>query len=187
MVNKSNLQRIWRHLTTLPRDVERLFPKARRSEIAEAVRVLEGACDIELRIVVEAKLNLSQLRVPNAPQARAQTLFRTCDVWNTERNTGMLFYVLIAERAVEVVIDRGVPLNEAQRLRITETDLLLEPLAQLAGGQGIEAVCAFIETLRGLLPPRLQVDSGGPGGGGDAGAREVVVVNELSDAAQFIS
>ena len=39
---------------------------------------------------------------------RALTLFGKLRVWDTEHNNGVLIYLLLAERAIEIVADRGV-------------------------------------------------------------------------------
>ena len=39
---------------------------------------------------------------------RAVTLFGKLRVWDTEHNNGVLIYVLLADRAIEVVADRGL-------------------------------------------------------------------------------
>ena len=52
---------------------------------------------------------LTPLHVLNnaAPRARALEVFSQLRVWDTERNNGVLIYVQLADRAVEIVADRG--------------------------------------------------------------------------------
>ena len=42
------------------------------------------------------------------PRDRAVALFGKLGVWDTERNNGVLIYLLLAERAIEIVADRGL-------------------------------------------------------------------------------
>ena len=42
------------------------------------------------------------------PRDRAIALFSELRVWDTEHNTGVLIYLLLADRNVEIVADRGV-------------------------------------------------------------------------------
>ena len=42
------------------------------------------------------------------PRDRAVKLFGKLGVWDTERNNGVLIYLLLAERAIEIVADRGL-------------------------------------------------------------------------------
>jgi len=41
------------------------------------------------------------------PRARALEVFAALGVWDTEANNGVLIYVLLADRDVEIVADRG--------------------------------------------------------------------------------
>ena len=41
------------------------------------------------------------------PRARALEVFAHLRVWDTERNNGVLIYVQLADRSVEIVADRG--------------------------------------------------------------------------------
>src|SRR3546814_10280487 len=42
------------------------------------------------------------------PRERAVEIFSTLRVWDTEHNNGVLIYILLADRSVEIVADRGV-------------------------------------------------------------------------------
>ena len=68
----------------------------------------------EIRIVVEASLPTSYLwrKLPlrQIVRQRAVTLFGKLRVWDTAHNNGVLIYLLLSERAIELVADRG--LNE---------------------------------------------------------------------------
>lgn len=68
----------------------------------------------EIRIVVESSLPTSYLwrkaSMPQIVRQRAVTLFGKLRVWDTAHNNGVLIYLLLAERAIEIVADRG--LNE---------------------------------------------------------------------------
>ncbi len=62
----------------------------------------------EIRVMVESGLPLSYLRRDAAPRERAIAMFGKLGVWDTERNNGVLVYLLLAERAIEIVADRGL-------------------------------------------------------------------------------
>ena len=57
---------------------------------------------------MEAGLPFSYLRRKATPRDRAVKLFGKLGVWDTERNNGVLIYLLLAERAIEIVADRGL-------------------------------------------------------------------------------
>jgi uncharacterized membrane protein len=62
----------------------------------------------EIRVVVEAGLPLSYLRRKATARDRAVAMFGKLGVWDTEHNSGVLIYLLLAERAIEIVADRGL-------------------------------------------------------------------------------
>lgn len=62
----------------------------------------------ELRICIEAGLPWSYICRDATPRDRALTLFGKLRVWDTEHNNGVLIYLLLAERAIELIADRGI-------------------------------------------------------------------------------
>ena len=42
------------------------------------------------------------------PRERAHEVFAHLRVWDTEHNSGVLIYVLLADHAIEIVADRGI-------------------------------------------------------------------------------
>jgi uncharacterized membrane protein len=62
----------------------------------------------EIRVCVEAGLPLSYLWRDAPARERALMLFGKLRVWDTEHNNGVLIYLLLAERAIEIVADRGI-------------------------------------------------------------------------------
>jgi len=62
----------------------------------------------QIRIITEASLPWSYLRRHASARERALMLFSKYRVWDTERNNGVLIYLLMPERAIEIVADRGV-------------------------------------------------------------------------------
>ena len=69
----------------------------------------------EIRVCVEAGLPFSYLRRGATPRERAVALFGKLGVWDTERNNGVLIYLLLAERAIEIVADRGLDPRRRRR------------------------------------------------------------------------
>lgn len=106
MVNKLN--RWSRHFFQSPGALRRRFTPKVLQAIEEAVRNSEKKHAGEIRFVVEAKLSLPAIRVGQSPRARAVELFAQMGVWDTEENNGVLIYVLLADRDVEIVADRGL-------------------------------------------------------------------------------
>jgi uncharacterized membrane protein len=94
-------------LFALPGTVARAFPAAAMSAIESAIRESEKLHDGEIRFAVEAALHPAQLWRGISARRRAIAVFSELGVWDTERNNGVLIYLLLAERNVEIVADRG--------------------------------------------------------------------------------
>ena len=103
-----DLRRLWRHLTTWPMHTRRRFPAATLSAIETAIASVESRHAGEIRFAVETSLDLRSLRVGLEPRTRALEVFGLLRVWDTQRNNGVLIYLLMADRDVEIVADRGI-------------------------------------------------------------------------------
>lgn len=100
--------RVFRHLLT-PFWVLRLrYPSALLQKIEARITALEARHPGELRFVAEHALDLGELFAGITPRERALQIFGQLRVWDTERNNGVLIYVLHAEHAVEIVADRAL-------------------------------------------------------------------------------
>lgn len=82
---------------------------------ASALRNIEAAIGAsekhhygELRFVVETHLNTSALMRGVTARERAIELFSQLRIWDTEQNSGVLIYLLLADRDVEIIADRGI-------------------------------------------------------------------------------
>ncbi len=62
----------------------------------------------EIRVCIEAGLPLSYLWHGCTARERAISVFSKLRVWDTEQNSGVLIYLLLAEHAIEIVADRGL-------------------------------------------------------------------------------
>ncbi len=58
--------------------------------------------------MVETSLSFPQLWRAIGSRARALELFAALGVWDTAHNNGVLIYVLLADRTVEIVADRAI-------------------------------------------------------------------------------
>ena len=103
-----DIKRIWRHLTMTHGRVNRDFPPAALLAIEQAIKKTESAHSGEVRFVVEGALDGAPLFHAQSARERAHHLFAVLRIWDTEHNNGVLIYVLLADRAVEVVADRGI-------------------------------------------------------------------------------
>ena len=104
----SRVLRILRHRWFDERDAARAIDHAALQRLTERVAASERRHSGEIRLCVEAGLPLSYLWRRASARARAVALFGKLRVWDTELNNGVLIYLLLAERAIEIVADRGL-------------------------------------------------------------------------------
>jgi len=84
-----------------------LFPAAKLDAIEQAIKRAERTHAGEIRFAIETSLTPRHILNDIAPRARALEVFSHLHVWDTEANNGVLIYVQLADRTVEIVADRG--------------------------------------------------------------------------------
>ncbi len=104
----SNLKRMLRHRWFSAADAKRAVPLAVQQRLQAQIKASETQHSGQIRLCIEAALPLSYIWRGLAARTRAVTLFGKLRVWDTERNNGVLIYVLLAERKIEIVADRGL-------------------------------------------------------------------------------
>lgn len=101
------MRRLWQHLRHDRVHVRRVFPKAvldaAQARIADGEQHHAG----QVRLAIEASLRPGQVWAGVRARGRAIDVFSRLRVWDTEHNNGVLIYVLLADRAVEIVADRA--------------------------------------------------------------------------------
>lgn len=111
----SRWARWWRHRWMSERAAERAVPPAMAEQLQARVSASEGRHSGEIVVCVEGALPNSYLwrigrdnPMPVVMRERALSWFGKLRVWDTELNNGVLIYLLLAERRVEIVADRGI-------------------------------------------------------------------------------
>jgi uncharacterized membrane protein len=104
----ARLSRLIKHRLFDETDARRALDAAALSRLQARVAASESQHSGEIRLCVEAGLPLSYLWRNAKPKERAITLFGKLRVWDTEHNNGVLIYLLLADRAIEIVADRGL-------------------------------------------------------------------------------
>jgi uncharacterized membrane protein len=103
-----DLKRTVHHLVSTPRAVQRAFPPAAMEAIEKAIKKSEAEHRGEIRFAAEAALDSGALFAGQSARERAIEVFSLLRVWDTEENNGVLIYILLADRDVEIVADRGI-------------------------------------------------------------------------------
>ncbi len=104
----ARLQRVLRHRWMDDADTRRAVPPELLKRLENYVTASEARHTGEVRICVEAGMPSSYLWRDATPRTRAIAMFGKLRVWDTEHNNGVLIYLLLAERAIELVADRGL-------------------------------------------------------------------------------
>jgi len=102
------LGRFFRHILSDHWSVRYAFPRPVLEAIENAIRAQELRHDGELRFAVESALAFSDLVRGVSARERAIELFSRLRIWDTEQNAGVLVYLLLADKRVEIVADRGI-------------------------------------------------------------------------------
>jgi uncharacterized membrane protein len=110
------LKTFFKHRWLDESDTGRVIGLQTLERLARLVAASEEQHSGEIRIFVEASLPTTYLwrhlvhKVPMAALARQRALmmFSKLGVWDTADNNGVLIYLLLAERKIELVADRGV-------------------------------------------------------------------------------
>lgn len=92
----------------MPGAVRRAFPPPAMAAIERAIARSETRHSGEVRFAVEAALDVPALVAGQSARARALEVFSQLGVWDTADNNGVLIYLLLADRDVEIVADRGI-------------------------------------------------------------------------------
>ncbi len=98
--------RLWRHWRCGTGDIKRYFGANGFAQIEVAIAMGEVSHNAEVRFAVEASLDAYQIWAQVSPRQRARTHFSGLKVWDTEANNGVLIYLLLGDRSVEIVVDR---------------------------------------------------------------------------------
>ncbi len=144
------LKRLFKHLLlNNPWQVSRHFSALSLQRIESAITGSETKHTGEIRFVVEAGLHPYQILRSKKPRDRAIELFSLLNIWDTELNNGVLIYLLLADRDVEIVADRGID----KHIGYDRWDIICHDMEMLfrrgefeAGVlQGIEEITAALE------------------------------------------
>jgi uncharacterized membrane protein len=112
------LKRLLKHRWLSETRLRAQVSEAMLARLTQAVRSSEQLHSGEVRIYVETALPLSYLWRPDSTRsmvrARAVNMFGKLRVWDTEQNNGVLIYLLLVERSIEIVADRALARHVSQ-------------------------------------------------------------------------
>lgn len=103
-----NIRRVVRHLLMTHWQVNRLFPRDALLAIRRAIKASEANHSGEIRVAIEGALDSKPLFQGQTARERAIEVFAQQRLWDTEGHSGVLIYLLLADRDAEIVADRGL-------------------------------------------------------------------------------
>lgn len=102
------------------------FPAKLLEEIETAIRLSEHQHRGELRFAIENALSPARAWRGVSARQRATEVFASLHVWDTDENSGVLIYLLLADREVHILADRGI----ARRVPQAEWDTVAQAMRQ---------------------------------------------------------
>ena len=144
------IKRIGKHLIEHHWRARRVFPKEALAVIEQAIKAGEATHSGQVRFVVEGALDGKPLFTDQSARSRALDIFSHLRIWDTAHNNGVLIYLLLADRNVEIVADRGIdakvgPAGWEKICKLMEADF---SAGNFSGGviRGIQAVSRELAT-----------------------------------------
>jgi uncharacterized membrane protein len=102
------IKRIGKHLVEHHWRARRVFSPKVLDRIEQATKASEATHSGQVRFVVEGALDGAPLLRDQPARERALDIFSHLRIWDTEHNNGVLIYLLLADRDVEIIADRGI-------------------------------------------------------------------------------
>jgi hypothetical protein len=154
-----SFKRTLRHLFATRRGARRRFTDVVLAEIERAIVEVESRHSGEIRFLVETALDPADLWDRVTPRERGDRLFSDLRMWDTQNNNGVLIYVLLADRDVEILVDRGL----AERVPQAQWEEVCREIeSHYRAGRFGQGSVAGIRSVGALLARHF------PGRGGDA-------------------
>jgi uncharacterized membrane protein len=150
-----DMQRIVANLFGAWFQIGRQFGPETLDAIAQTVGEGEATHRGELRVAIESRLPLGAVASGVTARDRAAMLFSHLRVWDTEDNSGVLLYVLLAEHRIEIVADRGI----ARAVAASEWEAITAHMRdEFARGRFREAVQTGVAEAGTLLARHFPAD-----------------------------
>lgn len=156
-----------KHLWLDASDTRRAIPPDMLHRLAKRTAASEGRHNGQIRICVEASLPMSYLwrlgrhaSIAQLVRQRAVMMFSKLRVWDTAHNNGVLIYLQLAERAIEIVADRGI----SSHVQLAEWQAMTARMgAAFAEGRFEDGLTQALEEVSAVLVEHFPGSGGMPG------------------------
>lgn len=112
-----------------------VLPAAVHQRIGDAIADSDKRHTGLIRVYVESALPWSYIRRDAPVRERAIMQFSKLRAWDTEENNGALIYLLLADRAIEIVADRAL----ARAVPAQQWQAMVQQISQTLRSQSYEA------------------------------------------------
>jgi len=153
-----SIGRITRHLLQHHWRRRIVFPPSARARIEQAIKAGEATHAGQVRFVVEGALDGAPLFRNQPARERALDIFSQLRIWDTARNNGVLIYLLLADRKVEIIADRGI---DAKVGAAGWEKICVEMESDFRGGDFERGVIKGIESVSRLMAEHFPAERGG--------------------------
>ncbi|WP_025185291.1 TPM domain-containing protein, partial [Leptospira interrogans] len=123
----------------------------------------------EIKVILESGLSVFRIIEGLTTKQRAEELFSQKKIWDTEENTGILIYIQLIDRKIELLADRGIYKKIGQN---TLDEICQRMEAGFREGKYLESVLTAVEKFTALLQKYFPSGNENP--------------NELSDKPEVI-
>jgi uncharacterized membrane protein len=153
------MSRALRHVLAPPWLVKRAFPADTLDRIEAAVSVSERKHRGEIRFAVEGALDFVPVLRGLTAHQRALEVFALLRVWDTDENTGVLLYLQLVDREIQIVADRGI----AKQIEQPEWDAICRRMERsFADGHYEAGALAAISEVSDLLARHFPATTNNP-------------------------
>jgi uncharacterized membrane protein len=153
------IARIGKHLLEHRWRARRLFPPRVLAAIEQAIKTGETTHSGQVRFVVEGALDGAPLFRNQPARERAIDVFAQLRIWDTVHNNGVLIYLLLADRDVEIVADRGI---DAKVTAAGWEEICVRMESDFKAGKFESGVIRGIEAVSRLLAQHFPAHGKGP-------------------------
>ena len=153
-------RRVLRHALAAQWNTRRLFPNDTLDAIEAAIAQAEKTHAGQIRFAIQTSLPLPAIWRDVEPRRHAQWVFSHLRVWDTQHNNGVLIYLQLADRDVEIIADRGL----TGRVTSAEWEAVCRLMeGHFRAGRFREGSVAGVEAVGSLLARHFPAQMDSPG------------------------